>query len=52
MGALIISPTRELALQTFEVLCKVGAKHDLSAALIIGGTVSRVLCFKFCLKPS
>uniref|UniRef100_A0A915K3S3 ATP-dependent RNA helicase n=1 Tax=Romanomermis culicivorax TaxID=13658 RepID=A0A915K3S3_ROMCU len=38
LGALIISPTRELALQTYEVLCKVGCKHDLSAALIIGGT--------------
>ncbi|XP_038047368.1 probable ATP-dependent RNA helicase DDX10 [Patiria miniata] len=37
LGALIISPTRELAYQTFEVLCKVGKKHDFSAALIIGG---------------
>ena len=36
-GALVISPTRELALQTFEVLCKVGRKHDFSAGLIIGG---------------
>ncbi|XP_022089940.1 probable ATP-dependent RNA helicase DDX10 [Acanthaster planci] len=37
LGALIISPTRELAYQTFEVLCKVGKKHDFSAGLIIGG---------------
>jgi len=37
MGAMIISPTRELALQTYEVLRKVGKKHDFSAALIIGG---------------
>lgn len=37
LGALIISPTRELAYQTFEVLCKIGCKHDLSAGLIIGG---------------
>ena len=36
-GALVVSPTRELALQTFEVLCKVGRKHDFSAGLIIGG---------------
>ncbi|CAK8691179.1 unnamed protein product [Clavelina lepadiformis] len=36
-GALIISPTRELALQIFEVLCKVGCKHDFSAGLVIGG---------------
>ena len=37
VGALIVSPTRELAYQTFEVLRKVGAKHDLSAGLVIGG---------------
>eukprot|EP01134_Creolimax_fragrantissima_P007766 CFRG7766T1 len=37
LGALIISPTRELAFQTFEVLRKVGKKHTLSAGLIIGG---------------
>ncbi|XP_069747393.1 probable ATP-dependent RNA helicase DDX10 [Narcine bancroftii] len=37
MGALIISPTRELALQTFEVLRKVGKNHDFSAGLIMGG---------------
>ena len=37
MGALIISPTRELAYQTFEVLKKVGSQHDFSAGLVIGG---------------
>lgn len=37
VGAIIISPTRELALQIFNVLRKVGKMHDLSAGLIIGG---------------
>ena len=37
LGVLIISPTRELAIQIFEVLRKVGVKHELSAGLIIGG---------------
>uniref|UniRef100_A0A3Q3KMZ2 ATP-dependent RNA helicase n=1 Tax=Monopterus albus TaxID=43700 RepID=A0A3Q3KMZ2_MONAL len=37
LGALIISPTRELAYQTFEVLRKVGKNHEISAGLIIGG---------------
>ncbi|KAM4629093.1 putative ATP-dependent RNA helicase DDX10 [Polymixia lowei] len=37
LGALIISPTRELAYQTYEVLCKVGKNHEFSAGLIIGG---------------
>jgi len=37
VGALIITPTRELAYQIFEVLKKIGAKHDFSAGLIIGG---------------
>jgi ATP-dependent RNA helicase DDX10/DBP4 len=37
LGALILSPTRELALQTFEVLRKIGGKHSLSAGLVIGG---------------
>ena len=37
LGALIISPTRELAYQTFEVLRKIGFKHDFSAGLVIGG---------------
>ncbi|GAB6020065.1 ATPdependent RNA helicase [Chamberlinius hualienensis] len=37
VGALIITPVRELAYQIFEVLQKIGRKHDFSAALIIGG---------------
>ena len=37
LGALIISPTRELSYQIFEVLNKIGAQHDFSAGLIIGG---------------
>jgi ATP-dependent RNA helicase DDX10/DBP4 len=37
LGAVIISPTRELALQIFGVLRKVGRNHQLSAGLIIGG---------------
>lgn len=37
VGAIIISPTRELAYQIFEALKKVGANHDFSAGLIIGG---------------
>lgn len=37
MGALIITPTRELAYQIFETLKKVGYHHDFSAGLIIGG---------------
>jgi len=37
LGALVISPTRELAIQIFEVLKKVGAFHEMSAGLIIGG---------------
>ncbi|CAO3646048.1 unnamed protein product [Cunninghamella blakesleeana] len=37
LGALIISPTRELAVQIFEVLKKIGRTHSFSAGLIIGG---------------
>lgn len=37
LGAIIISPTRELAYQIFETLKKIGVRHDFSAALIIGG---------------
>ncbi|GAA5825177.1 hypothetical protein JCM11251_006130 [Rhodosporidiobolus azoricus] len=37
LGALIISPTRELAVQIFEVLRKIGHQHQFSAGLIIGG---------------
>lgn len=40
LGALIISPTRELAYQTFEVLKKIGFRHDFSAGLVIGGKVN------------
>ena len=40
LGALIITPTRELAYQIFEVLRKVGQFHDYSAALVIGGKVN------------
>ncbi|XP_029851614.2 probable ATP-dependent RNA helicase DDX10 [Ixodes scapularis] len=37
LGALIITPVRELAYQIFEVLKKVGVHHDFSAGLVIGG---------------
>lgn len=37
LGALVISPTRELAYQIFETLRKVGGFHQFSAALVIGG---------------
>ncbi|NXU42181.1 DDX10 helicase, partial [Drymodes brunneopygia] len=37
LGVLIISPTRELAYQTFKVLRRVGKNHEFSAGLIIGG---------------
>lgn len=38
LGALVITPTRELAIQIFQVLKKVGSHHSgLSAGLIIGG---------------
>lgn len=37
LGALIISPTRELAVQIFEVLRKIGRNHSFSAGLVIGG---------------
>ncbi|KAJ1531602.1 hypothetical protein ONE63_000274 [Megalurothrips usitatus] len=36
-GALIVTPTRELAYQIFEMLRKVGVHHEFSAGLIIGG---------------
>lgn len=38
LGALIISPTRELATQIFEVLRKIGCEHAFSAGLVIGGS--------------
>lgn len=37
LGALIISPTRELAGQIFEVLRKIGRYHNFSAGLVFGG---------------
>ncbi|KAG8904283.1 ATP-dependent RNA helicase dbp4 [Tulasnella sp. 403] len=37
LGALVISPTRELALQIFDVLRKIGGFHSFSAGLVIGG---------------
>ncbi|KHN98452.1 ATP-dependent RNA helicase DBP4 [Metarhizium album ARSEF 1941] len=37
LGALIISPTRELAVQIFAVLRKIGRYHAFSAGLVIGG---------------
>ena len=37
LGALILSPTRELAIQIFEVLRKVGRYHTFSAGVVIGG---------------
>ncbi|KAG5943843.1 ATP-dependent RNA helicase dbp4 [Claviceps sorghi] len=37
LGALIISPTRELAVQIFQVLRKIGRCHVFSAGLVIGG---------------
>lgn len=37
LGALVITPTRELAYQIFDTLRKVGQHHDFSIGLIIGG---------------
>ncbi|KIM27811.1 hypothetical protein M408DRAFT_329759 [Serendipita vermifera MAFF 305830] len=37
LGALIISPTRELAMQIFDVLKSIGGYHTFSAGLVIGG---------------
>lgn len=37
LGALIVSPTRELAMQIFEVLRQIGVMHTFSAGLVIGG---------------
>ena len=37
LSALVISPTRELSLQIFEVLRVFGKHHQLSAGLITGG---------------
>ncbi|KAF5391944.1 hypothetical protein D9757_001681 [Collybiopsis confluens] len=37
LGALIVSPTRELAVQIFQVLRSIGGYHSFSAGLVIGG---------------
>lgn len=37
LGAIIMVPTRELAMQAFEVLRSFGSMHDLSAGVVIGG---------------
>ncbi|KAI0000434.1 P-loop containing nucleoside triphosphate hydrolase protein [Russula vinacea] len=37
LGALIISPTRELAVQIFDVLRSIGGSHSFSAGIVIGG---------------
>ncbi|KAK2639642.1 hypothetical protein Ddye_027437 [Dipteronia dyeriana] len=37
VGSIIISPTRELAHQLFDVLKAVGKQHNFSAGLLIGG---------------
>lgn len=37
LGALVISPTRELAVQIFDVLRSIGGYHTFSAGLVIGG---------------
>ncbi|KAI9888308.1 MAG: ATP-dependent RNA helicase dbp4 [Vezdaea aestivalis] len=37
LGALILSPTRELAIQIYDVLQRVGRYHTFSAGLVIGG---------------
>lgn len=36
-GAIVLSPTRELAVQIFEVVRTVGAHHQLSVGLLVGG---------------
>ncbi|KAI7830119.1 P-loop containing nucleoside triphosphate hydrolase protein [Kickxella alabastrina] len=43
LGALVISPTRELAMQIFDVLCKIGKFHKFSAGLVIGGKRMNIL---------
>ncbi|KAF2078271.1 hypothetical protein CYY_000461 [Polysphondylium violaceum] len=37
IGAIVLSPTRELAIQIFDVLKAAGKHHNFSAGLIIGG---------------
>ena len=43
VGAIVITPTRELALQIHEVTTKVGRRHRLSCGLLIGGSGKRRL---------
>ena len=38
IGALVVSPTRELALQIFEVLRVVSHEHAFASAMLVGGT--------------
>eukprot|EP01105_Mastigella_eilhardi_P025125 TRINITY_DN6726_c0_g2_i1.p1 TRINITY_DN6726_c0_g2~~TRINITY_DN6726_c0_g2_i1.p1 ORF type:complete len:767 (-),score=232.55 TRINITY_DN6726_c0_g2_i1:5-2005(-) len=37
LGAIVLSPTRELADQIFKVLCTVGRFHNFSAGVVFGG---------------
>jgi DEAD/DEAH box helicase len=37
LGALVMTPTRELAVQIFDELRRVGKRHEFSAGLLIGG---------------
>ena len=37
LGALILLPTRELAIQVFEVINKIGSHHSFSVGMVIGG---------------
>jgi ATP-dependent RNA helicase DDX10/DBP4 len=37
IGGLILAPTRELALQIFDELCRIGKYHTFSSGLVIGG---------------
>lgn len=37
LGAIVISPLRELAMQIFTVLTQIGGTHNMSAGLVIGG---------------
>ena len=37
LGGLVLSPTRELAVQIFQVLRNIGSFHNLSAGILVGG---------------
>ena len=43
VGAIVLSPTRELAMQIFDVLRVVGSHHHLSAGLVVGGKTDNLL---------